>query len=364
MEFTEAFLSSVAKFAGAPVDSGSDIFVLNSEENQKFWKSYCCEKYPDVCKRDTVPRPHKSWLGYAISIHAKHGHTRCFECGGRAYGKPKPMPLASGTVNRYLCEKCRVLPQHRLICKTTAKSIYMLTETHLKDLPSVEVDNPHYRSAASMVLFHEHSVRDYALSTYGEEEMNNKREMKQRRADEREAQREKERQEAEHRAFIEEQERKQKEQLRKEQLILVLQNEGLAFHNDSGACNGYIRGEEKSVETVIGILRERKFMLEHVKHGTSPNHTPFDGHWRGYRTIPYEAKDRFREWLRRNRNDPEKTALFPSDRIRNLAQSLIHEIEREEKQKLDKSAETITKPKKKKKRSNAQRSAESQALNS
>jgi hypothetical protein len=45
-----------------------------------------------------------------------------------------------------------------MIIKTTAKNRYLLTDTQLPELPSICVDNPHYRKASCMTLFLE---KDY-----------------------------------------------------------------------------------------------------------------------------------------------------------------------------------------------------------
>lgn len=60
-----------------------------------------------------------------------------------------------------LCAACKVLPEYKLICKTTALRTYKVKQDQLNNLPCIKAKNPHYSCAATMVLYLERDVIEH-----------------------------------------------------------------------------------------------------------------------------------------------------------------------------------------------------------
>jgi len=78
----------------------------------------------------------------------KYINLLCFYCFDKCTYKTINNPF----YHLPICSICQkiYLP---MITKTTAKNRYLLTNTQLAELPSICVDNPHYRKASNMTLF-------------------------------------------------------------------------------------------------------------------------------------------------------------------------------------------------------------------
>lgn len=63
--------------------------------------------------------------------------------------------------NIRLCTECRQLPQYKLVCKTTAKKAYFLTDKDLAQIQTYCVPNPYYKCAPAMILVTLQDVYNY-----------------------------------------------------------------------------------------------------------------------------------------------------------------------------------------------------------
>ena len=71
------------------------------------------------------------------------------------------------TLNTRLCEECRVLPEYKLICKSTVLKEYFVPKSCLTDIECYEVCNPHYRCASAMILYKIQDILDYIKGVAG-----------------------------------------------------------------------------------------------------------------------------------------------------------------------------------------------------
>ena len=70
-----------------------------------------------------------------------------------------------------VCEECGQLPHFKLICKSTAKKRFCLSDKDINELsPTWRVPNPHYRSSADMILMKVETAHKAALDKYGGQE--------------------------------------------------------------------------------------------------------------------------------------------------------------------------------------------------
>jgi len=60
-----------------------------------------------------------------------------------------------------LCDECCELPSYKLICKTTIKKQYCLTDKEITKLNTYSVRNPYYRHAPEMILVRLYDVYEY-----------------------------------------------------------------------------------------------------------------------------------------------------------------------------------------------------------
>lgn len=154
------------------------------------------------------------------------------------------------TFDMRLCDACRKLSKYKLICKSTAKSRYQLTEKDMTNIDEwFEVKNPHYNRASAMKLCHEDEAIIVACRKYNctEEELTKKQNK-----------REKAKQE------IEEIKQYANDE-RKHQLVLALENSGLKLRSDSSLCNGYIDGTitDWTLDRIVERMCQMKYLYDY-----------------------------------------------------------------------------------------------------
>lgn len=79
----------------------------------------------------------------------------CEHCGV----KPGAMNKIHGI---RLCKVCLNEPEYVMICKSLAKKKYHLTDKDIASIEYIRVDNPHYKCAAKMMLYHECDIKECA----------------------------------------------------------------------------------------------------------------------------------------------------------------------------------------------------------
>jgi hypothetical protein len=57
-----------------------------------------------------------------------------------------------------LCPSCKRSDKYKLICKSTVKNKYLLTDKHIDNIQCFYVKNPHYSCASSMTLYYETDI--------------------------------------------------------------------------------------------------------------------------------------------------------------------------------------------------------------
>lgn len=57
---------------------------------------------------------------------------------------------------------CENSPKYKMICKTTAKKQYHLTNDDILSMDTIEVKNPHYKCTSEMILLNEQEVIECA----------------------------------------------------------------------------------------------------------------------------------------------------------------------------------------------------------
>lgn len=153
-----------------------------------------------------------------------------------------------------LCDQCRELPAYTLICKTTAKKQYHLTDKEISGLVTYSVANPHFRSASEMILIKLRDVLEFLCQKYNcdlSQAMvllaNNgqKREQKkQKMAQTREINRNQ----------------------RKSELVDAMNQYHLVIRSDSKLCEGYIDGTIKNwtLPQIVERMCQMKYLYEHT----------------------------------------------------------------------------------------------------
>jgi DNA repair protein len=176
---------------------------------------------------------------------------KCVECG-------KDTSVMFEILDIPLCRKCQKNNEkYKMITKTRAMAEYRLKKDELFKLKHIEVKNPHYASAAPMILFLKSQVEEIALEKWGDWETI--------------------KQEIAKRQSIGEKIRKSKEEAKKkreEMLIKALNKKGLDLRNDSMLCRNYINGRTLCTLDEVVQIMERAYE-RHTK-------TPYDSLWKKY----------------------------------------------------------------------------------
>ena len=102
-------------------------------------------------------RVYKTWK----SIVLKYCHKLCDNCG-TFFGSYNDFFII------YLCSKCDKLEKYKLICKSTAKTEYLLKDSHLENISGFSVQNPHYRNASPMILYKLCDIKQLSTIIYND----------------------------------------------------------------------------------------------------------------------------------------------------------------------------------------------------
>lgn len=152
-----------------------------------------------------------------------------------------------------LCKQCSELPEFKLICKSTAKNEYYLTENDLTHLRAYYVPNPHYKRAPAMNLFILQDVYNYFCYKYRcplsqmDQIKNDLKVHKENRA-------------KQVKNSIENRKNQRKIQLEK-----ALNEYHLTLRADSKLCAGYIDGTIKdwTIAQIVQRMCQMKFLYEY-----------------------------------------------------------------------------------------------------
>lgn len=155
--------------------------------------------------------------------------------------------------NKYLCKDCNQLPEYKIICKTTAKNKYFLTDKDIKNIETFEKRG--YTGYKNIfILMKEIDVIDYFCAKH-EISDNQIEHVISMLADKKEEKSQK---------------RKEKKNLemekRKKNLVKALKNKKLKLRSDSKLCAGYINGTIKNytIEEVVERMCQMKFLYEYA----------------------------------------------------------------------------------------------------
>jgi len=166
-----------------------------------------------------------------------------------------------GVVERRLCDECNALPQHVVICKSTAKSRYCLTDNELEEIDYTEVTNPHFKCASNMKLYLEYDVLEFCAVKYGSIDLMWKLfGEKDKKKEERKAKREAN-------AAIRRRREEEAADERRRVLLSDLADLGLELRRDSRLCNSYIEGDSNMDSAEIAcIMYEMKFLFRETNY--------------------------------------------------------------------------------------------------
>lgn len=160
------------------------------------------------------------------------------------------------TLEKYLCSECSESDEFTLMCKSTAKQEYFLTEKDLKDLEYYEADNPHWKSASSMKLYTKTDVISKFRDKYdvdSDNEDDKKKELKKRR---------------EKRSTFNKDAREHGTKKRRKELVSALSKYKLKLRSDSKLCQKYINGtldKEWTVDEVVERMCEMHYLFNYGK---------------------------------------------------------------------------------------------------
>ena len=152
-----------------------------------------------------------------------------------------------------LCESCSKDEQYTMICKSTAKKEFYLTDADLEDLQFIEKKNPHYRSGCPMILYSKVDVIDVFRNKYCISKEEDVDTTLARLADDRDKRSRK----------ILDTKNTKKEQ-RQVALTEGLNDAGLELRSDSRLCQQYIDGTlDVSIPYIVEIMCEMKYLHEY-----------------------------------------------------------------------------------------------------
>mmetsp|Transcript_1316 Transcript_1316/g.3025 ORF Transcript_1316/g.3025 Transcript_1316/m.3025 type:complete len:384 (-) Transcript_1316:112-1263(-) len=201
------------------------------------------EAIPDEVIKRALSRKRKrkeeTWAGVAESIATKS----CKSCG-------KATQASDEFYGGLLCMDCRKSkPEYKCMCRSRAMGEYILSVNDLITIPSIVVDNPHYKSAASMILYRVEDVKTLALKVHGSREaIESLRSAKKAR---RESRRSK---------------RQDKLDKREKDLEDALAELGLVRRSDSRLCDDFMSGAtKKTAAEVAAICARMRFLHDYSK---------------------------------------------------------------------------------------------------
>ncbi|KAJ3046121.1 hypothetical protein HDV00_003871 [Rhizophlyctis rosea] len=202
-----------------------------------------------------------------------------------------------------VCRSCQKnLPSYKRMAVSHAKSAFCLTEKDVRSLPSLIVDNPHYRSSAPMRLYLVKHLRAASYAKHGGAEGLEKKKEKNRVA-------------AEKRRNT----KKDNKVNRREDLEAALAAKGLELRSDSQRCANYIEGKGRlSLEQVVEIMYRMHIIHEHSVYTELLDNEYDNGHDEFYesdyddRTFErrrYFNAGAFREWWEETKDEQEGKAV-------------------------------------------------------
>jgi hypothetical protein len=160
------------------------------------------------------------------------------------------------TLEKYLCSECSESNDYTLICKSTAKQEYFLTEKDLGDLEYYEANNPHWKSAHSMKLYTKADVISKFREKYdvdSDNEDDKKKELEKKR---------------EKRSASVKDAREYSTTKRRKKLVSALSKYKLKLRGDSVLCQKYINGtldKEWTVDKIVERMCEMHYLFNYGK---------------------------------------------------------------------------------------------------
>jgi hypothetical protein len=157
------------------------------------------------------------------------------------------------TLEKYLCEECSESDDNTLICKSTAKQKYFLTEKDLEDIEYYEVDNPHWRCASSMKLYTRADILEKFYDKYNANSDNEEQKRK-----DLEKNRKK-------RSIVRLNTKELKRKKRKQKLTEALKEYKLKIRADSSLCEQYINGTLKgwNLDKIVKRLCQMHYLFNY-----------------------------------------------------------------------------------------------------